>query len=129
MKGITPVIAIILLLLITISMVGFAFVWFTRFVEIAGSATENATISEVEKIKKTVRIDNAGTGGVTVRNTGSANIPVNEISVYIDGSAISCSWTGSIAPQGSATCTQAVCSSGQEAKVTSPGTAQDVVTC
>ena len=57
MKGITPVVAIILLLLITISMVGFAFVWFTRIGELTTQQTQTQLQSQLDAAAQKVRID------------------------------------------------------------------------
>ena len=86
MKGITPVIAIILLLLITISMVGFAFVWFSRVTQSAtqsGSEQIN-TISQNAGKRITFEQVDATNDRVYVRIAGSSPVTPSEISVYVN---------------------------------------------
>ncbi len=81
-KGITPVIAIILLLLITISMVGFSFVFFQRTTETAAQSGEEQMSQQLRLISSQIKIDNVGNGKIVVRNIG-ANSPDN-IVLYAD---------------------------------------------
>lgn len=99
MKGITPIIAIILLLLITISLTGVAFLWFTRMGETssqAGSSQLNKTTGQMMLL---IRIDNiepspssgmihAGSlepgNAITIRNTGSRGVSSSELGFYVD---------------------------------------------
>lgn len=105
MKGITPVVAIILLLLITISMVGFAFVWFTRIGELTTQQTEEQLQGELTRTGQKIRIESifkgvdAGTPGpsaddtpmrVVIRNIGSAKIPLTSIVGFKNGINIDC---------------------------------------
>lgn len=89
MKGITPVIAIILLLLITISMVGFAFVWFTRMAETASEAGTSALTDTTTKMATQIRIDNAvqtaDSTSITIRNTGSQTVKYSDLVFYVNG--------------------------------------------
>ncbi|MBI4170658.1 MAG: hypothetical protein HY514_03110 [Candidatus Aenigmarchaeota archaeon] len=133
MKGITPVIAIILLLLITISMVGFAFVWFSRVSTTAGTNIESQLNTTLTASGKKVGIDaiSAATSNVTVRNTGSATILTSEIAVYSGGALQTCTWTfGSIAPGSVASCDWSAgsCTGGTLIRVTAPG-GSDENTC
>jgi len=133
MKGITPVIAVILLLLVTISIIGFAFVWFSRI----GQSVMNATGTQVESgtsaMQQTVILENAKGTSVTVRNSGSVNIETSKVSVYVNGEMKACTWdTDPITPGGVSTCdlTPVTCSTGQTVKATSPGTPEgDTGTC
>lgn len=148
MKGITPVIAIILLLLLTISMVGFAFVWFNRITTEAASTVGNEATQQLDRQTGRVIIDAArGTSTantVTVRNIGSRNInPYSELAVFFDGTLqTACAWTnnagvaidrtvGTIAPNAVATCTVTFADagldcSGKTARVTAPGNADEM---
>jgi flagellin-like protein len=132
MKGITPVIAIVLLLMITISMVGFAFIWFSRMMETTTNQTTASTQQQMSQMSKTIRIDNAPAGGsIDVRNTGSSSIAVSELSVYINNAAPTCNWGGTttLAPGATASCTpNPACTAGQSVKVVAPGNT-DIVTC
>jgi flagellin-like protein len=77
MKGITPVIAIILLLLITISMVGFAFVWFSRVTQSAttsGTNQMNTLSTNAQKMAtlETVIPGAVGVARIYIRVTGTS---------------------------------------------------------
>jgi flagellin-like protein len=120
MKGITPVIAIILLLLITISMVGFAFVWFSRMAVGITNQTEEQIQQQIAAAAKKVAIDSVTAGNIWVRNIGAASIPVGEISVYVNNAKVTCTWTGSIAPGAVSACGVG-CAAGGKARATAPG--------
>ncbi|MCX6815558.1 MAG: type IV pilin [Candidatus Aenigmarchaeota archaeon] len=134
-KGITPVIAVILLLLITIAMVGFAFVWFGRVMQSAGNSTEQSMNALTSQQAKRISIDNVNnaTWQVTVRNIGSQVIQTSDLAVYVDNTGKTCAWVGMpLAPGGTATCTWSPttwCVQGQGAvKITAPGNT-DEQTC
>ncbi|MBI2579817.1 MAG: hypothetical protein HYW27_02855 [Candidatus Aenigmarchaeota archaeon] len=137
-KGITPVIAIILLLLITISMVGFAFVWFSRVAQTATESTEKQLQTELNKQNKKIAVDNlqlstaTDTGCVSLRNIGSVSIPAGEIKLYVDGAAQSGCDTLALAAGATGSCAISLntCNTGSNkiVKVTTGGN-QDQVTC
>ncbi len=81
-KGITPVIAIILLLLITISMVGFAYVWFNRVLTSTTEKTSKQLDNQLDQQAKTIRIDNIGNQTINIRNTGSVTVLATDLSIY-----------------------------------------------
>ncbi len=97
MKGITPVIAIILLLLITISMVGFAFVWFSRVTQSAttsGTAQINTITGNSQKrltFESYVQ-GGANAGKLYIRNSGTAQTLPAEISVYVGNTLDAGAW-------------------------------------
>ena len=127
MKGITPVIAVILLLLITVSLVGFAFVWFTRVATTAATGIENQTAKLLAT--KSVRIENAKVSGTTtridLRNTGDVIINSGELAFYIeDGRVVgSLGCPASIAPGSVVTCSPPAvqCNATQRLRVSVPG--------
>ena len=134
MKGITPVIAVILLLLITVSLVAFAYTWFTRVATTAATGIENQTSKLLAT--KSIRIENAKVSGTTtkidLRNTGDVIINSGELSFYIeDGrvvAALGC--PASIAPGAVVTCSPPAvqCNATQRLRVTVPG-GGDINTC
>ena len=135
MKGITPVIAIILLLLITISMVGFAFVWFSRVTSSAGSQIENSTFAELRRQGQRITIENINPSAatVTVRNSGTVSIADTELALYTNNVLLTpgCTWSPtSIAPGARTTCdfNSSACATGTTVKVVAPG-GQDLSTC
>lgn len=127
MKGITPVIAIILLLLITVAMVGFAFVWFTRISTTAAERIENQT--ERLLSVKSLRIENAIGTTVDIRNTGDGTISAPEMAFYVNDIRTPATCP-SIAPNAVATCilTNSTCPTGGRVRVTVTG-GTDVTTC
>jgi len=131
MKGITPIIAVILLLLITVSMVGFAFVWFNRMMITATNQTGSQIESQTQQVGKTIRIDSISAGAVSVRNTGSITIQTSEVSVYVAGAlrtTAQCAWTTAPITPGSTSVCTIVCPASQVVRVTAPGN-YDEVTC
>ncbi len=135
MKGITPVVATILLLLITVVIVGIVMVFFQRTVSGATGATEETLGSQTSQSAKIIRITNAncvsGATTVSMRNSGTQGIIASDVSVFIDNVIKSCSWADMpVAAGGSATCTitEAGDSSSKKVKVVSPGNI-DVVVC
>jgi len=130
MKGITPIIAIVLLLMITISMAGFAFIWFQRIGTTALNATQAGVVAQQQAAGKLIAIDNVDVSGgkITIRNIGSYTIQSTELSVYKDGSSVTCTWDKtSVPPGGIITCTATI-SGCTTIKVTAPGN-QDQVAC
>ena len=134
MKGITPVIAVILLLLITVSLVAFAFTWFTRVATTAATGIENQTAKLLAT--KSVRIENAKVSGTTtridLRNTGDVIINSGELAFYIeDGRVVgSLGCPASIAPGSVVTCSPpgVTCNATQSLRVSLPG-GGDISTC
>ena len=128
MKGITPVIAVILLMLISISMIGFAAIWFSRLAESSESSVNSGLNSTTSAIAKKLRIDNAAGTSLSVRNIGSQTVSPSEMSFYINGAAVTCNIT-SVQPNAIGTCTlSSSCASGNTLKVSAPG-GSDSVTC
>ncbi len=126
MKGITPVVAVILLLLITVSVVGFAFGFFQRIFGLAGTGVENQTQAVIGKAAQTVSIDNVDAAGkkVTVRNTGTADIKDTELTAFAGTTRIDCTWSPTtVTPKTTTTCTWTTpsCSAGTSLKVVAPG--------
>lgn len=90
MKGITPVIATILLVLIVVALGGVFAAWTSR---VASTTTEAGT-QQVEtvtgQLQKSIAIDSVdcANGHIYVRNTGSVQIAQTEIGVYDDGAMV-----------------------------------------
>ncbi len=128
-KGITPVIATILLLLITIAIVGVSMVFFTRTVSTSTGAGDEQLKITTEQASKMLRIDNAAGTSVTIRNMGTQSIAQSELSVFVDNSLSTCTWTGlPVAKDGSATCTLGSSCTGKKVKVAGPA-GSDELTC
>ncbi|MEK6887418.1 MAG: type IV pilin [Candidatus Aenigmatarchaeota archaeon] len=132
MKGITPVIAIILLLLITISMVGFAFVWFQRVAATATSATDTQLQSQLNQQGQQIKIEGASGTTVSFRSNGNAALPAGSVLLFVNGSSsTSGSCPAASAAAGSVfTCTTTVgaCSGTSTLRASAPGNS-DQMTC
>jgi flagellin-like protein len=122
MKGITPVISIVLLLLITITIIGFVFVFFSRTMSTATNTTGTQIEAQQEKLQKTLVIENIQGTSLTLRSTGTLTIASTEVSYYIDNAAVNCTGWSSLAPGEIVSCTlSSSCGSGSTLKVVAPG--------
>ena len=129
MKGITPVIAIVLLLMITITLVGFAFIWFqSTFQQITATVTRQID-QQTTAIGKMVRIDSITIDSIAIRNVGSQNIAANEIAVFVDDEKQTYILPNDIIVGKVVSYTlNTPCTSSKTVKVTSPG-GSDKTTC
>ena len=129
MKGITPIITVILLLLIAVVMVGFAFGFFSNIFTVSKTETESALNTTVSIYGKQIRVDNIDTQAlrvVTVRAVGPRGLNIGELSIYnASGSSVttgSCPTTA-VNPGGTGICNLATngCMSGSTLRVVAPG--------
>lgn len=131
MKGITPVIAIILLLLITISMVGFAFVWFQRFVSTATNATESAALGQQTQLQQQVRLEGVSGASVGLRSSGTQALPVGSVAFFVNSAprtAVGSCPSSPAAPGSAFACTlSAACTAGQALRATAPGGSDEIL--
>ena len=83
-KGITPVVAIILLLIITIVIVGFSFTIFQGVVSTSGDRTENATQTAATAFSTCANIEavDTATRRVYVRNCGSGDLNTATLALF-----------------------------------------------
>ena len=132
MKGITPVIAVILLLLITISMVGFAFVWFTRLTETATESVSGELNATTSALAKKIQIDNAAGTSLSLRNIGTQTVEAGQLAFFVNGVSVTCTFGAgvtSVPPNTVRACTLSTsCSAGSRMRVTAPA-GPDEVTC
>lgn len=133
MKGVTPVIAIILLLLITISIIGFAFVYLNRIATTAGTSAEQEVLSELERQSQRLVIVNIDKTNfiVTVQNVGTSAVATNTVATFVSGVSVTCDWgtTASIAAGETAACDiTGTCDSGDAVRLTFPG-GSDAIAC
>ncbi len=84
MKAVTPVIATMLLIVVTISMVGTALIIFSRTSETSAETASNITEQKFKQFGTEIRIDSAVGSRVYVRNTGSVAIPASALSFYVN---------------------------------------------
>ncbi len=124
MKGISAVIATILLLLITIAIVGFAFGFFQRIVQSSSGSATTQLDTTLAQTGQFVNIDNAADTSVTLRNTGTGAISTSSLSFYVAGASITCTFVPdptTIAPSALESCTLRTSCSGQTLRVTTAG--------
>lgn len=109
-KGITDIIAIVLLLMITISMVGFAWMWLQRLTVSAQNTTQGQINTLSNVAGQQLKIDNVDKQGgkVTLRNTGTSVVNLSTVGIYKNsGTPVTCNgtWaTDEVSPQATATC-------------------------
>ncbi len=90
MKGVSDIIAIILILLITISLAGLAYLWFTGIFEQisggVGNQTEQQRLAMATKfsIETAIGYDADNKVGIVVRNTGTVDLNMNNLATYVD---------------------------------------------
>ncbi|MBI4018551.1 MAG: LamG domain-containing protein [Candidatus Aenigmarchaeota archaeon] len=98
MRGITPVVAIILLLLMTVSIAGFAFLFFTRTAQTAAESGEQQLQQQLAQGASQFSIEGTSPSGqIYVRNRGSA--PLGNFSVFVDDAIVQ--WSASPVAPGS----------------------------
>ncbi|KHO48327.1 MAG: hypothetical protein QT00_C0001G0344 [archaeon GW2011_AR5] len=85
MKGITPVIAVILLLLITISMVGFSMVFFQRTAETATRSGDEQLAQQLTQFASQPRIESVAGDNISIRNAGSVPLSLSSLVFLADG--------------------------------------------
>jgi flagellin-like protein len=111
-KGITPVISVVLLLMITIALIAFAFVWFVKIWGVASTTTETNVGNTATQMSKAIRIDNVYVGNITttitVSNVGSEDILSTELSTFVDGQPVNCTFSSGIVRGTSASCVASV---------------------
>lgn len=95
-KGITPVIAVILLLLITISIVGIAFTFFQRTTEAATTTGSRQIEQQVSQIGTQFAIDGVDKNRVYIRNIGTS--PLSNLKFYVNNVDVNYTGPASLAP-------------------------------
>jgi len=126
-KGITPVVTTILLLIISIVVIGLAFFFFTRTIQNVSENAGNQINTSTNNMGKLISIDNLAANSITIRNTGTTEINVSELNIYVANAQFntaSCDWSNDILSPGklsTLSCTGiSICSSNDKVRVTSP---------
>ncbi|MFH0949346.1 MAG: hypothetical protein V1802_02565, partial [Candidatus Aenigmatarchaeota archaeon] len=88
MRGITAVVSIILLLLITISLVGTAFVFIGRTVESSAQTGEEQVKQQTSQIGILFAIENVDKNHVYIRNAGVTPLQLSSLSFYVNNQKI-----------------------------------------
>ena len=87
MKGITPVISLILIIVLVCVLAALSFRFMTDVMDILGTKSKTAMVSEIEKITECVRIEGMNGNKIYLRNCGSTNL--TDIYFYLDNKLIS----------------------------------------
>ncbi len=98
MRGITPVVATILLLLITISITGVSFVFMQRTAQTSTLAGESQLNQTAGQVLTRFRIENIGNGKAYIRNMGSTEISSSILAVYINNNKVDYTLASGIGP-------------------------------
>lgn len=95
MRGITPVIAIILLLLMTVAAAGAAYIWISRIQEQISSQTSSGIEQQIRTMYARLAVDSVWNSTsqlcLTIRNRGTESVSeedLNNTAIYIAGSAV-----------------------------------------
>lgn len=100
MKGISTILAMILIVIIVVALIGMTYTFAVGLFSSTATTTENQTAQITGNMGKTIAVVSArcvagtGTAGsysVVVRNTGNAAITANEIAVTADGALLTLS--------------------------------------
>jgi|SRR3990172_810858 len=90
MKGVSDIIAIILILLITVSLAALAYLWFTGVFEqitgIAGNQTEEGARAIATKfsIEAARGYQTESKVNIVIRNTGTVDLKLQKLATYVD---------------------------------------------
>jgi len=102
-KGISTIIATILMLLVLVAIIGVAFTWFMTTTSGMQTTTEERVSALEEQVGRTISVDSISCSGTTlkvyVRNTGTKQINASTVLLYFDD-ALKGNNTANI-PQGS----------------------------
>ncbi len=127
MKGISEVVAVILLLLITISVIGFAFAFFQRIQTTAQQSGQQQLQQQTSAIGTSFNIESVDKNQVVIRNTGTQ--PLANLNFYVNNQLVN--YSGTTVQPGSTGVyyinDAQLPSSPVDVKVTSLGVSKDVV--
>ncbi|MAH42482.1 hypothetical protein CL614_02020 [archaeon] len=87
-KGITPVIAIVLLLMITIAIIGLAFAFFTGFFSTVTDDTGQGVEDIVSDFQRGIRLESVTVDAIYLRNTGASPISGADLYIYLNDEQI-----------------------------------------
>ena len=142
MKGISAIIATILLLLIVVAIVGFTFNFFQSMFTTTTSSTDKMVGQVTNSTSQVLQVSNANTTDVVITNLGTVALTPSQLGVYVNNVYVPCGagtvWTNpttgatlTTVPSNSyARCTfnGTTCPVGATIKVTTPST-YDSATC
>ncbi len=98
MRGITPVVAIILLLLITVSIVGFSFMFLSRTTQTSAQRGEQQLRNQTQTFVTSFSVESASGNLVYIRNRGTDPISFSSLAFYVDNQPVSTTGPASLDP-------------------------------
>lgn len=98
MKGISAVIGVILLLLVTISIVGVSFVFFTGTQESIANTTQGAINTQALQAAVKFQVEAVSKDTVYLRNIGSQPVASSNIAFYVNGALVQATGPASLPP-------------------------------
>lgn len=127
MKGIDAAVATILLLMITVSLIGFVFVWFNSLARNMASQTQNSTQHQLYQSQMHVSILDLNSTTITIQNTGTVEIPSGDVVIFVPGHN-PMQVSVALAPN-QVVSIPVSCNSGDTVKITVAGHAADSALC
>jgi len=90
MKGVSAVIAIVLILMITVALAAMSYVWFTNVFETLTESGTGAIERTGEQLQASFSIESArylsgNSTSVSIRNTGVTTIDLDDVAFYLNG--------------------------------------------
>jgi len=82
MKGISDVIAVTMILMITIALASLGYIWFTGIFSSVSNISEQSVNQTTTSLLSQFKIEGASNGDIYVRNTGSADL--SNLAVYVN---------------------------------------------
>jgi flagellin-like protein len=130
-KGISNIISIVLLVMVTICLVGFSYIFFIRTVSISSNTSSGQVSSLTAQATECIKLDSADSNKLYIRNCGTAPIKNSSINIYIDNTPVQFVIPGDIEANGIGiiTITDNITSDIHSLKMTSlgPGLQENVV--
>ncbi len=88
MKGITPILAIIILIMASVGLSTIVYVHLLRMGSSSFAAAQNQTKERIGSIYQEIEIESVTSTEIFVRNKGPEDIPTSHVAVYVDGSLV-----------------------------------------
>ncbi|MBR9682412.1 MAG: hypothetical protein GOV02_01940 [Candidatus Aenigmarchaeota archaeon] len=133
MKGVSAVIAIVLILMITVALAAMSYVWFTNIFETLTESGTSAIDRTGQQLQASFSIESArylsgNSTSVSIRNTGITTIDLDDVAFYLNGipSSVISGPTGSLT-EGQFTTTAFIIENNTEAMCPGPATLRSTI--
>lgn len=90
-KGISEIVAVVLLLLVTIAIIGISFSWLMSTSQSAAGQTENETNTQTSRMTASFRVESVSSNMIYIRNTGTAALSAESLSVFVNNNKLDAS--------------------------------------